>query len=1055
MDKLVNILHISDIHLNAEDSFDQRLVLNAFLEDLPRLRDLNIDPNLLIISGDLAKVADHSEAYSDFLNFIMKICDILDIDEEKIVICPGNHDVSRNVVGPALPLVRSWREECEDRDKANILQMNAAYKAHVFRTFERYYQLADSFSQKSIVSSGTSYTTYFFRELGLSVISINTATLSTAGLVSPRDDERKLVVPERLLVEALASVPKDSHKIVVGHHPTNWLSEQNEELVRRLLGEASSMYLCGHIHMARPETVSGLLGTCHHAQTGALYEWRDRWAGYAVYQIVPGANNVKAHYRRWYEDRRGFSKAEELADDGITYSTPGAKDFFSGLKLKAAPQELESWRTKTLLPALVDECSKSLAPVPIENAFVAPEFLREVSKSPDELDFSVKKEVINFDTAVNSASNYVISASGQSGKSTLLRQWAVRLVRKSALEPNWTAPVLISFGELRDYLAYVESTVSRQIPLIPEKLGGCGRLLEQGLLTIFVDDVDFQERKKLKALSEFMEKYPNCRYVIASTDVLFEGASVSPVITEALPFTHVQLRPLRRRDLLNLINGHNVVDSDLSADALLERVTREARGLNVPLSPVTASFLIQIFSTEPDRILVNRATLVERYIELLLQKFSRPDVELRSFDFKLKRDLLSKIAQYMVTEEQQEPLYNDVLRIVLDYLNLYGFPQEANSVLNHFISCKILERVEREEGSCLRFPLSSFFQYFVAFRMTEDEKFRVQIFDPLNYLAFAEEISFYAALARNDEKLLEYVFSAFERCSDDMWVSSSEDLRSGTFLETYVEPNADATEEELFAINEVIKSNEQIQEAREFHMNGDVSGRAPNQKVKRPVYRTVGDQWTAHLFLSSQVLKHMELVPNDVKKKYLQQVIKGWLQFCAFSLTLVPRLVKDKTVEINGVLYKLKWNTHEPMGEIARRISLVMPIAVSFLATSAMGSEKLRLQLADGLGTDQLSPSEQLMRALLLSDIGVPGLPKILGDTSQAVSRSSYLRKVLLRKLYDVAIRFRLNKGDVEAVRSLAANLVANIAGSDKGSARRNGVIENLRRQRVLLDLDK
>jgi hypothetical protein len=199
----------------------------------------------------------------------------------------------------------------------------------------------------------------------------------------------------------------------------------------------------------------------------------------------------------------------------------------------------------------------------------------------------------------------------------------------------------------------------------------------------------------------------------------------------------------------------------------------------------------------------------------------------------------------------------------------------------------------------------------------------------------------------------------------------------------------------------------------------------------------------------------MELIPNELKKKYLREVIKGWLQFCAFSLTLVPRLVKDRTVEINGVLYKLNWNTHEPMGEMARRISLVMPIAASFLATSAIGSEKLRLQLAEGLGTDQLSPSEQLLRALLLADIGVPGLPKILDDTSKSVARAAYLSTVLVRKLYDVAIRFRLDKGDVDAVRSLAANLVTSITGSGKGSGGRDGVIENLRRQRVLLDLDK
>ncbi|MFN7008955.1 MAG: metallophosphoesterase [Allorhizobium sp.] len=1055
MDKLVNVLHISDIHLDASAAFAQDLVLKAFLEDLPKLNDLGLKPDLIVISGDLAKAADQENAYSVFLNFIIKLLEEFGLDEERLILCPGNHDVSRKVVGPVLPTIKSWRTSCENRDEANKIQDDTGYTNHVLRTFRGFYELTDSFSQKSIIQVGSGFTTYFFRELGVSFVSINTATLSTAGLVSPRDDERNLIVPEKLLVEALSTVPKDSHKIVVGHHPTSWLTETNEELIRRLLGKSANMYLCGHIHMARPETVTGMLGTCHFAQTGALYEWRDHWSGYCVYQIVPGAPHVKAHYRRWYEDRREFSKAEDLADEGIIYSTPDAKGFFAKLKLQILPSDLEDWRVNTLLPNLIDECNKSLAPVPIEDAFVAPEFQREVKKSPDALDLVAKKETITFDAAISSHTNYVISATGQSGKSTLLRQWAIRLARKSAVQADWSAPVLIDFSELRDYPAYLESLTSRQLPPIPAKLGGVGRLLDQGRLTFLIDDVDFQNRPKLKALGQFMEKYPNCRYVVASVDILFEGASVSPVITGALPFTHVQLRPLRRKDLLSLINGHNVVNSELSADALLERVTREARGLNVPLNPVTASFLIQIFSTEPDLVLVNRATLVERYIELLLQKFSRPDVELRSFDFKLKRDLLSKIAQQMVESEDHEPHYNDVMRIILDYLDHYGFPQEANAILDHFVSCRILEKVERENGAGLRFPLTSFFHYFVAFRMTEDENFRVKIFDPINYLSFSEEVTYYAALARNDEKLLEYVFAAFSRCSEEMWADASEEVRSGHFIETFNEPNAEASKEDLFAIDEVIRSNEQIEAAREYHLNGEVDGRVPNQKVRRPVYRTVGDQWTAHLFLASQVLKHMELIPKELKKKYLRDVVKGWLQFCAFSLTLVPRLIVDKTVELNGVLYKLNFNSHEPVGELARRISLVMPIAVSYMATTALGSEKLKLQLSEGLGTKDLAPSEQLMQGLLLADIGVSGIVKILENTTKSVAPNPYLSKVLLSKLYDVAIRFRLDRKDVERVRNLAGDLLVGVTGQEKHGKRREKVIENLRRQRLLLDMEK
>lgn len=1055
MDRILNILHISDVHLHASSDFAQNLILDAFIEDLGKLETLNLKPDLVVVSGDLAKAADDENAYSNFLNFLIKIQDLLKLKEDQFVFCPGNHDVSRQAVGPALPTIQQWRNDAADRDKANSLLSNPNFINQVYKTFKGFYDLEASFNQSYAIKTGPFYTSYFFREFGLSVAVINTATLSTAGLISVGDDERKLVVPERMLMDALSVAPKDSFKIVVGHHPTSWLNENNEDVFKRLLGKSADMYMCGHIHKARPETVTNLLGQCYFGQTGALYEWRDHWCGYCVYQVGLDSRHVKSSYRRWFEDRREFSKAEELGDDGVVFSSAEARQFFATAKLRISTTDLEAWRQAQLLPALGPECSKSLAPVPIEDAFVAPEFVRDLPKASDDLNLTPKREVITFDDAIDSESNFVISAPAQSGRSTLLRQWAFRVANKPATHASWTAPVLLNFSEFRDYPAYIESLVSRQLPQLSPSLGGSNRMLEQGKITLLVDDVDFQDRKKLKAFGDFMEKFPSCRYVVTSVDILFEGASVSPVIHDKIPFKHVQLRPLKRKDLLSLINGHNVVDSEPSAHALLERVTREAKGLNVPLNPVTASFLIQIFGTEPDRILVNRATLVERYIELLLQKFSRPDVELRSFDFKLKRDLLSKIAQLMVESDDHEPTYNEVLQVAITYVNYFGFPQDASQILQHFISCRILEKIERGEETRVRFSLSSFFHYFVAFRMTEDERFKGKIFDPLNYLSFAEEVTFYAALARNDGKLLDYVFEAFAECGSEMWADASDEVKNGSVLDNYSEPNAEATEEELFAIEEVIRSNEQLDSAREHHLNGQLEDKATNQKIRRPQYRTVGDQWVAHLFLASQVLKHMELVPHDLKKKHLRTVVRGWLQFCAFSLTLVPRLITDKTVEINGVLYKLNINTHEPVGEVARRISLVMPIVTSYMATSALGSEKLKLQLKDGLGGEELTASEQLLRALLLADIGVPGIADILKTTSKSVAGSPYLKKVLLRKLYDVAIRFRLEGPEVDAVRNLASDLLGSISGYGKGSVSRERVIDSLRKQRLLLDRER
>ncbi|WP_292640120.1 metallophosphoesterase [Mesorhizobium sp.] len=1054
MIRAINVLHLTDLHLSSDD-FAQDVVIKAFLTDLRSRKNAASRPDLIVFSGDIARSADDKAVYGKALGMLLDIADLFGLNEEKIIICPGNHDVSRSELGPNIHLVQQWQASAKDRDKANALYKDTHFGMHVFRAFNSFAQISDIFSSQSLVKSGLGYSTYFFRDLNVSCVSLNTAMLSTAGMIEGVKDEGRLCLPERLLVEAFSGIPKDCQVIVAAHHPLSWLNEDNTDLAKRIISAEASMYLSGHLHKARPERLSSMTGSCFFGQSGALYEWRDRWAGYAIYNFVPGYSHVKMQYRRWYEERRSFGKAEDIYDDGVGYSDAAAKEFLKKAGGHIDYDLLETWRLNELLPLVRSECNKTLAPVPIATSFVPPEFERERVRTKDSLEYSSKKESFTFDQISGSVSNFIISAPTQSGKTTAFRQWAILLANRTVDSEGWSIPVILSFDELRDYSTFVESTIARKLPGLPEPIKLKG-LLSSGCITLFVDDVDLSHKKKLSALSEFMETYPSCRYILGSASELIESASVEPVISEEIPFTHVQLKRLKRRQLLSLIEGHNVVDNPTAADQLLERVTREARSLNVPLTAVTGSFLIQIFSAEPDRILVNQATLIERYIELLLQKFSLPEVELRSFDFTLKRDLLSVISEEMARSNEYLPYYNDTLKLVIDYVKHYGFPHDSDMILRHFIQCRILEKVSRPDGDRIRFTLRSFSFYFSAWRMIKVTSFRAWVFAPDRYLSFQDEISFYAALVRDDEALLGLIFTEFASLSSLMWVDGSEEVRNGTFMDDFVEPNADATEAELFAISDAIRSNEATDRERSEHLDGDVYSLASsNQDVSRPEFATTGDRWVALLTLASMVLKHMELIADAEKRKLLSSVITGWLQFCTFSLGMIPQIARDKAVNINGVRYKINLRKDEPMGELARRISLVMPLVVSQMATGFVGSEKLKLQLEDGIGSESEKPSAQLLRTLLLADIGVGGISKIFRQAAVGIRKHRFLEQVLARKLFDVAIRFRLSDVDLEDIRNLASDMALKIDGEPMKSVKRDAILENLRKQRLLMGKER
>lgn len=102
-DKRLRILHISDIHYSNKnkDAFE-RMVKAPFFEFIKeKNKEKQID--VICLTGDLINqgtggFASTDEAFSNFdKDFISPLVDVLDIDKQSIFICPGNHDVNREL----------------------------------------------------------------------------------------------------------------------------------------------------------------------------------------------------------------------------------------------------------------------------------------------------------------------------------------------------------------------------------------------------------------------------------------------------------------------------------------------------------------------------------------------------------------------------------------------------------------------------------------------------------------------------------------------------------------------------------------------------------------------------------------------------------------------------------------------------------------------------------------------------------------------------------------------------------------------------------------------
>jgi hypothetical protein len=868
------------------------------------------------------------------------------------------------------------------------------------------------------------------------------------------DDKGHLAFPERSLVNAIDAIAAEVPVIAAGHHPLECFNDAHCRLLQQLLTKRAIAYFCGHLHESSPKTVSTPNGTLFVAQTGALYNHRDYWNGYAIVAADPAERHFRTTLRRWFEPRREFSFAEDIADRGVFYSSDAAEAAWHQRGQQVDRRALAEWRKAQLLPALFQECNEGLSSQSLEEVFVAPEFERDViyQRETDERVGS-RIEPVSLEQILLDRANYLISAPKESGKSTLLKQIALRIAKRSDEDAHGgNIPVLLNFGNFKAYKAQLENLARQKLPQLPSRTT-VPKLLADGLLTILIDDVEFQSADRKSSMVKFIEAYPKNRYILTTSTAFVESAAMRPEISPNVPFIQVRMRPLRQKHVLALIENHGTRDP-LKADRLLERLTRDASALNMPLTAVTTTFLIQIIISEPKEGPIHQAALIERYLEILLEKFAPRELLPGTFNFRNKVDLLSAVAERMVREELYEPSPNILLGWIINYLKVYGLNYSASDILKYFLDSRILTT----DGGLVRFRLRVFLEFFVAVRMREDEQFRTFIFDSSNYLRFPNEISFYAALSLRDKEHLEKIFDEFVRLSHEIWSDDQTPESVARYIENYKEPHPETSQEELLELQRQVRSEEEIMADRRaiLEEGGSLPDDAP-QGVFRPTISSPEDRWMSHLVLLSGMLKHMELIPDWDKRRFLTALLDGWLQFVTLSLSLVGVLAKEKKVVLNGVTYRTALPDDLPVGEIARRLALFMPSGGARMATVFLGTEKLQLQLESGIGEESEPVSRQFMRFAILSNLMAGDIGELAKKLSAQLTGHRYLRHVFARKLYDIAVRFRLPEPDYSKVRLLVGDLFVALGGVPQKEAlgRKNRVLNALERQRLLIELKR
>jgi len=1053
---MVNILHLSDLHFSKKSNFSQKIVLDAALNRLEKLSNSNLAPDLVVFSGDLVWAADEEDIfyhlYDDVISPVLKKTRC---DESKVVICPGNHDAHSSELERDHLRHNGLLSECDDREKLNNLASNGNLSDILDNRFSGYSDFRNSFAQADQKFSDGLSELISFPEYKLDFITINTAWLTGCGIKSLGSDKNKLFVPEVSLYEPIQQLNSNSRAILVSHHPFNWLQSDNEEDAYNTLSDKIDIHLFGHMHEPKPSSIVDPKGVMLNIQAGGLYTGRERYNGFSLISIEPEQNYSAIRLYSYYETRREFDVATDKAKNGTFFNSSESEKYWYKQDRKIDRNTVKRWLKNNFIPKADAHFEQILADRLLGDVFVEPPLTKHSSGQTGPvsqfLDEVGEEHPSSVQEIITSASNFIIYGKQEFGRTTLLQKIAFEISKISIADDNEPqVPILIPFDDIKAGASSVERLLRSNICCDPEEFS-INQLLDGGKVLILIDDVNFSNDAKMKVLKDFLTKYKNNKFIFSTLLSHSDTAHLlgNDLIIDAeigASFEHVRLHQFDRGKMRNLVkkwHGFN----DEKSEGVLKRLTQEFRQMNIPATALNGTILLTLYENVTGfGAPLNRAVLVERFIEYLLEKNSVNEAFRGTFDFRNKTHALSNLAAYMCEENQYTISKDNALTFFATYLETLGLPETPENLYQIFVASRVLEE---RHGNYVRFRYRFFLEYFIATQMCDDEMFKSKIMLEGNYLSYINEIEYYAAKTRNDLALLETISFRFSNLSKEIQTNEG----WGFNLSSFDAFSLPSTDEKISTYDHLEAQTQEpplTAEERDEILNAEIpTDNDARQEVYRPRMDDPESKWLGCLLLYSGILKSLEMISDSDKRKHISLVLHSWGVITLQSFASVPVIAEKRKIRINGVLYNINLPKTMSDAEVARFLYTELPNSFANMIFERLGTAKFQKQLDEPLLEEHTEPTiVKYFRTYIYSELKMPNWIKALSTLSESIPNSHCLKESLVRQLADLYLMGNLNNDNLKGIKSLTTNIVGELRGTDQKSIQQE-------KQRISMKLEK
>lgn len=1020
------ILHLSDLHFDKKYIKDLNIVLTALMEDIQK-QDIKID--YIFFNGDLVNRGNDLESYDLALQeFILPLLEITGLTKNEFFIVPGNHEVDRSAINEFID--GDLSSKFSDRDKLNSFIDKIDFQKQLLVRLDKYHNFLEEFHNDNsyINTRNPLFSTYILNHdnFKIGIACLNSSWCAYGG----DEDYGKILLGERQVDNSINDLKECDYKIAMIHHPLEWLKEYDRESVYDRLITGYNMVLTGHIHSQNYREIAFDKHNTVFLKSASLFQGRTI-NGYSLLKLNFITNELEVLFREYFEGgRRVFGKAERVAEDGKLTLKLSNKLEDSLLKKNLLIKKLLKDKAFTdINNKLLSVASDSMAPKDINDIFVPPILTTRPENSTKANEEIIDGEDIELDNILTTDKNVLIIGKKEMGKTTLLNYICNFYLKK---HDNLKIPIIIDFNDIPKGKNVFQKSIQNFLINYDISDFNVNENLEQGNCILLIDNFNLKNEKNITRFQEFTSVYGKNRFILTMKEDLLQTMKVKDLPKLGFEYETIYINSFRRGQIRQLVKNWFSF-KEINDDIILDNVMTSIKKIGVPRTPMFISLMLWILEKEANFTPVNEASVIDNFIETLLEKLNPDEAKYETIGFKIKLDFLTYLAKQMIKDDKYYIELTSFEELFVNYFNKIGL--EIDSDLKQtFFEKGILLKV----NEIVYFRFTCFLEYFIALEMNEDKELYDYITHEDNYLDFSNEIVYYSGLNQKTKsytvlKLIEdRMLDSFKEIDKFIDINELSNLPVREILQNIKEDESITDKVESMKLSEgekdVILDDEIIVD--------DSSG---YQKVRK---KNIKEDFIDNLMLYSNVLRNCELVDIDLKTEALQISIE---KYCKLTGLVYRVLYEMMSNDIEG------GKSIDSDDELINMLTIGVPLMMQTNIVRDLGSPKLKIvisRLVDKVETD----FEKLLLVCLYGDLRLEGyLSKF--ETLIKNTKSTLIKEIITAKLFYYQTFFTMPKFEEKQLVSLLSDII--VEKSKKRNLYAKGRIQQELTKRNLLNKNK